>query len=185
MEVYLYLFLFVLFFIFSVFFAAYFIILLYSAFKGAPYVPTRAKDIQDILSHADLKSGQTFIELGCGDGRVTREAVKQYGVKGRGIDVNQALILWARLKSWLLGVPNVHFEKNNVKTMSYADIDVIYMFLLPSLIETFHNRLVREVKPDTLIISHGFKVSGWEKYLTYKRSSRTFPTYYYRIHTSY
>lgn len=181
MSAVLYLFLFILFFLSSIFFAIYFILLLYSALEGAPYVPTRGKDIMEILSHADLKPGQSFLELGCGDGRVTRTAVKQYQVKGTGIDVNQGLVLWARLKAWFQGLPNVRFIRENVKTISFDKRDVIYMFLLPNLIKTFAERLAVEVEPNTLVISHGFRVPQWAEHLEYTRKSPSFPTYYYRL----
>ena len=43
----------------------------YAALSGAPWVPTWKGDIDRAKRLLDLKSGETFIELGCGDGRVT------------------------------------------------------------------------------------------------------------------
>jgi cyclopropane fatty-acyl-phospholipid synthase-like methyltransferase len=176
-----YLGLFICFFALSIFFAVYFLLMLYSAFEGAPYVPTRDKDILEILSYAKLEPNQTFLELGCGDGRVTRTAVQHFHVRGIGIDVNLGLVLWARCKAWFQGLPHIQFRRDNVRSMSFDTIDVIYMFLLPKLIKTFSQRLALEVNPGTLVISHGFAVPGWEQYLMSKRHSRTFPTYYYKI----
>jgi cyclopropane fatty-acyl-phospholipid synthase-like methyltransferase len=148
---------------------------------GAPFVGTRNKELISILSQANLKQGQSFLELGCGDGRVIRTAVKKFHVRGTGIDVNAAFILWARFWSWVEGLSGIDFRLGNVKTYSFKDVDVIYMFLLPRLIHTFSDRLAREVDPGTLVISHGFTVPDWEEYLVEKRSSRHFSTYYYKI----
>jgi tRNA A58 N-methylase Trm61 len=49
---------------------------LFGEFLGAPYVPTSQKDIEEILKRAKLKKGQQFLELGSGDGRIIRAAVK-------------------------------------------------------------------------------------------------------------
>lgn len=181
MGVVLYLLLFTLFLGGAVFLAVYYILMLYSSIQGAPYVPTRTKELIDILTHADLKPGQRFLELGCGDGRVTRAAVRHFQVRGRAVDINGGLILWARIKTWLKRMPRIHFHVGNVKHMSFRDVDVIYMFLLPQLIQTFADRLAYEVKPDTVVISHGFSVPQWEQFLQHKRISRYFSTYYYKI----
>lgn len=181
MESILYLLLFFVFFFFSIFFTVYFGFLFYSAFYGAPYVPTSKKDLFEILSYAQLKPEQSFFELGCGDGRVTRMAVQQFKVKGTGIDINGLLVMWARCKAWMQGIGDIHFRVDNVTSCSFKNVDVIYMFLLPQLINTFYDRLAREVSPNTLIISHGFSVPQWNDYLVSKRPSRRFPTYYYRI----
>lgn len=180
----LYLFLFILFFASSILFALYFILALYSALEGAPYVPTNKQDIREILSYAKLKPGQTFLELGCGDGRITRAAVKHFRVKGIGVDVNHGLVLWARLHAWIQGLSDIHFSRNNVKKVPFRNIDVIYIFLLPKLINTFSDRLALEADPETLVISHGFRIPQFADRLEDVRPSKSFPTYYYRMKKS-
>jgi hypothetical protein len=64
--------------------AIYSVGLLYSSIMGAPYVPTSNKQLKAILDRAKLKESQVFVELGSGDGRIVREAVKKYGVQGIG-----------------------------------------------------------------------------------------------------
>src|SRR5690606_17589364 len=66
----------------------YTIFLIYSWLKGAPYVATENDELREMFEKAGLKEGMVFIELGCGDGRVTRKAVRSYKVKGIGVDIN-------------------------------------------------------------------------------------------------
>jgi SAM-dependent methyltransferase len=148
---------------------------------GAPFVGTRNKELVSILSQAKLQSGETFLELGCGDGRVIRTAAKHFQVTGTGIDVNGAFVLWARFWTWAQGLSGIDFKVGNVKTYPFKNVDVIYLFLLPRLINTFADRLPEEVSSGTLVISHGFSVPKWNQYLLKKRSSRYFSTYYYKI----
>jgi len=148
---------------------------------GAPYVPTKNKELLQFLKEAGLKKGQVFLELGCGDGRVVRTAVKEYGVKGIGIDVNPTLILWAKMKTKFYKVPGVIFRRENVFNTDLKDADVIYLFLMPELVKKLLPKMKKELKKNTLIISHGFKVEGWEKSLFKTIPNKPFPTYYYRF----
>src|SRR3989344_3747698 len=86
--------------IFIISVAIYLLGLIYSSFKGSPYVPTKRKIIQNILKSAGLKRGHKFIDIGCGDGRIVEEAVS-FGAVGTGIDINPLLIFRARLRAKL------------------------------------------------------------------------------------
>ena len=155
--------------------------LIYSVFMGAPYVPTQKKHIRDILKLAKLKKGQRFLEIGCGDGRVVSEAVHEYKAQGKGIEINPILITKARLIAALRKLETVEFVRADIRKMSFVDYDVIYIFLLPGIIETLKDRIEKDCKKGTIIICHGFKIDGWEKKLEYKREVKPFYTYYYRL----
>ncbi len=51
----------------------------YAANSGAPWVPTKKKDIERFLNFVDLKPGEKFYELGCGDARLAIAAAKKFG----------------------------------------------------------------------------------------------------------
>ncbi len=157
--------------------SVYTISLIYSSIKGSPYVATRKKRIEEILSMADLKKNKTFIELGSGDGRIVREAVNLYGVKGIGIDINPLLVFWAKL----LGHRNIEFRVENIFDTDLTRADYVYIFLMPKLIEELSKKMDKELKKGTIVISHGFPIKNWEKKLYKKIEKIPFPTYYYRI----
>ena len=48
-----------------------------------PYVPTPQVVVDRMLDMAQLKSGETVIDLGSGDGRIMIEAARKYGARGR------------------------------------------------------------------------------------------------------
>ncbi|MFH0979739.1 MAG: class I SAM-dependent methyltransferase, partial [Candidatus Roizmanbacteria bacterium] len=95
---------------FLIFMSVYTVFLIYSSAMGSPYVATSKKRIQEILKEANLKKGKIFVELGCGDGRIVRTAVKHYEVKGVGIDINPLLIYWAKI----LGKNKAQFKVENI-----------------------------------------------------------------------
>lgn len=149
-------------------------------FKGAPYVPTSSALVYEILAEAKLKPNQFFIELGSGDGRVTRTAVKLYKVKGLGVDLHIPLILYSRFLVNLQGLRDTDFRIQNFFATNLIKADVVFMFLLPATVEKLKTKLEKECK-GKLVISHGFQIKGFEKYLVKKQERKLFPTYFYRI----
>ena len=160
--------------------AAYLVSLLYSSFMGAPYVPSKQKAIEETLKKAKLKKNQLFLELGSGDGRAVRTAVKLYSVEGIGIDVNPLLVWWSKFLSDRSKLKNISFLKKNILKYDLSKADVIYLFLMPEFIKKLLSKFDKEIKKDTLVISHGFKIPTWEKYCFYTLERSLFSTYFYR-----
>lgn len=158
----------------------YTISLIYSSLMGSPYVATKNQRIDQILENANLKKNKIFIELGSGDGRVVRRAVEKYGVVGIGIDINPLLIFWAKLLS-LKYKNKLNFITQNIFKTDLKKADYLYLFLMPKLIEKLKIKMEKELKKGTLVISHGFKIIGWEKRLIKTIKVNPFWTYYYRF----
>ena len=167
--------------VFSFALAVYLFSLLYSSFKGSPYVPTKNKECEYFLQQAQLKKGQVFYDLGCGDGRIVRTAVERYQVKGTGFDINPLLIRYARLLARRKKVNGVTFITKNIFAVNLKKADVVYIFLMPKLIEKLLPKFKREMRKGTILISHGFKVEGLQKRLYKKIDHKPFPTYFYKI----
>ncbi len=162
-------------------FSVYVVFLIYSHLKGSPFVPSKMKEIKAILAKSNLKKGMRFYDLGWGDGRVVREAVKHYHVTGYGIDVNPLLIVTGRIMAKLKSLKNITFSIKNIFDVDLGSADVIYLFLMPALLKKLSHKIATEIKPKTLIVSHGFKIEGWEKYLTKTIDHLPFPTYFYKL----
>ncbi len=147
--------------------------------KGAPFVPTSNKLIEQILKEAKLKKGQVFVELGSGDGRVVRAAVGDYGVKGLGVDVHPLLIWYSRFLSRKL--KNIKFKRQDFFQTDLKQVDVLFLFLLPKTLIKLRKKILTECKKGSVIISHGFKVEGWDKKLIKVQKRDLFSTYYYKV----
>lgn len=151
-----------------------------SGFLGAPYVPTTSAFVDEILKKAALKKGNFFMELGSGDGRVVRAAVKNYGVRGVGVELNPLLIIYASLLARLQGLREIKFKRENFFDTDLKNCDVLFLFLLPKTLIKLRPKMEKECKR-CLIISHGFEIAGWDKYLMEKQNRKLFPTYFYEI----
>lgn len=150
-------------------------------FKGAPFVPTSGKILKEILKEAGLKRGQFFVELGSGDGRVTRLAVEEYGVKGLGVDLHVPLVFYSRLLAKIKGLKNIEFRVQDLYKTDLGKAQVLFLFLLPATLSKLSAKILKECKKGTLVISHGFKIPGFEKYLIRKQDRKIFPTYFYKL----
>ena len=166
--------------IFAVGFSAFTISFIYSSLKGSPYVPTKNNVIDRILKNAKLKPGQIFLELGSGDGRVCRRAALEFKVKAVGVDINLFLVWYAELLNKLKKTQNARFYCKNIFDIDSSKADFIFLFLMPKLISQLLPKLENEMKKNAIVISHGFKIIGWEKRLIRKLDDNPFPTYYYR-----
>ena len=123
-----------------------------------------------------------LVELGSGDGRLLRFAAKEYGVKGVGIEINPLLVWWSRLLSKKDGTNHdISFIKKNVFNYSLTKADYLYIFLMPELIVKLLPKFESELKKGVIIISHGFKIVGFEKRLIHTEPAKTFSTYYYKM----
>jgi len=155
--------------------------LIYSIIKGAPYVPTSKSLIKEILKKAKVKDGMRFLELGSGTGRIVSMATEQYQIKGVGVEINPILFLGANLRKWFFKHKNVSFLRKDVCDVSFKDYDIIYLYLFPKLIDKLEAKIRKECKKGTVIISHGFRISGLKNTLTQTMEGNPFKTFFYTI----
>jgi predicted RNA methylase len=57
------------------------------------YVPTPMPVVDKMLELARIQRGDTVFDLGCGDGRIVIAAVKRFGARGVGIDLDPVRLL--------------------------------------------------------------------------------------------
>lgn len=181
MTVFLYLVLFLFGFLIPVLICFFALFNIIGDFLGAPYVPTSDKILDEILKEVNLKKGQYFFELGSGDGRVTRMAVKKYLVRGVAIDINPTLAFYARVKAFFGNLKEVKFLTGNLFNLNLQKADVIFLFLLPKTLIKLKPKITKECRKGVIVIAHGFKIVGWEEKLIKKQTRTMFSTYFYKI----
>ena len=136
-----------------------------------PYVPTNHKVVEAMLKLAAVKEGETVYDLGCGDGRIVIAAVKEFKAKkGLGIDFNPV-----RLKDCENSVKDAKLSPEQTKALTFKqgdvlkltpedfkDVDVVTLYLLPSVNDALQPVLKKGLKPGARVVSHDFKMTGWE-----------------------
>lgn len=164
----------------SAFFTIYYILSLYSLLKGAPFVTTNRKLVKEMVDLADIQKGDKAYDLGCGDGRIIFEACKR-GAIGIGFDVHPFLVWYCRLKNLFYKLP-VKFYYGNILRQDLSDADVVFCYLLPGVMKELAKKF-KELKPGTMVVSHGFKVPGWEmdRHYIEEEKKKTGNIFVYRV----
>lgn len=124
---------------------------------GAPYVPTHKKTIEDALELLALKKGQTFYDLGCGDGR-TLMAAAERGIKAVGYELNPLLVLAARWRTRRYD-RQVKVCWGSFWRADLSDADGVFIFLADLHMKRLDKFLSRQKRPLKLA-SNAFKIPG-------------------------
>jgi len=145
----------------------------------APWVPTWRADVDRALQLAALKPGEVFYDLGCGDGKAVFAAAK-LGAHATGIEIAWPLYLFCQIKK-LLFSSSARFKLGNLFHLDISDADVIYIFGMPKTIQQkLRDKLERELKPGTRVVSYAFPIHGWEAITKDKPTPKQMSLYLYR-----
>lgn len=123
---------------------------------GAPYLPTKKEQIQEAIRQMGLKKGQSFIELGCGDGRLQKTAAKN-GIKSIGYELNPILVIIAKLSTWRYR----HLVKivwGNFWAKDWPKTDAFYTFLLDKYMAKLDKRMQQYPHKPIKLISYAFEI---------------------------
>jgi predicted O-methyltransferase YrrM len=126
------------------------------------FVPTPPETVDEMLRQAHLKKGDVLYDLGSGDGRIPIAAAKQYGVRAVGIDIDPKLVEEARETARREGVENlVSFRNEDMFATDVREATVVTLYLSNTLNVMLRPKLLRELKPGSLVISHDFRMGDW------------------------
>lgn len=124
-----------------------------SAFFGAPYVPSRRRDVQKMFDNLyPLSENDVLFDAGSGDGLVLREASRR-GAKAIGYEINPAI--------WLLGYvlsarsKNVSTYIRNFWVTPFPD-DVTFIYTFS--VSRDSKRLVQHLEKERRRLDRPFKV---------------------------
>lgn len=148
--------------------------------RGALYVSTTRKRIVSCLDAVSANKGDMWVDLGCGDGRVLRQARKRYEVKAVGYEVNPLAYLKARILC--LFHPGIQIRLKNFFKSDLTNADIVSCYLFPDVMHDLAQKLTSELKPGATIISFNFNLPGLvpEQVLRPPGSLHSDPIYIYR-----
>ena len=124
------------------------------------YVPTPEEEIRTALRKANLKPGEVFVELGCGDGRNLKIAASEFGAKCIGYELNHERAERARANTE--GLPVTIKEESFMNAAhDLAKADCVYVYLLQSVNQVIKPLLEENLKHGARVISRHFTFEGW------------------------
>ena len=135
---------------------------LFTAFTGAPYVPSSASELEEAFTKLyKLGKKDLLIDLGSGDGIVLKMA-RRHGAQALGVEINPLLVLITRIR--LRKEKHVRVVCKNFFKMDFpAETTVVYAFgdsrdikKIAKLIQKQAARLGHPI----YLISNAFEVKG-------------------------
>jgi precorrin-6B methylase 2 len=128
------------------------------------FVPTPHTVVDAMLKVAKVGKGDVLYDLGSGDGRIPIAAARKYGIaRGIGIDIDPVRTREANENRAKAGVgKRVRFVTADLFESDLSEATVITLYLLPALNLRLLPKLLKELRPGTRIVSHGFNMGTWK-----------------------
>lgn len=128
-----------------------------------PWVPSPRTVVNFLMEMLNVRHGDRFVDLGCGDGRVVIEAAKR-GAMAVCIEIDRVLCNVASVWADLMGVRN----RFKVICRDFFDVDlreigpdIVYAYLYPSTLESLASKLENELSPGSVVVTLDFAIRGW------------------------
>ena len=145
------------------------------------YVPTPKDIVRQMLQLASLRRGETLFDLGAGDGRIVIEAVRRFGARAVGVEIDPERI--NRIKERLNATKTqAELFEANFYHVDLSVADVIAIYLSDSANAKLAPKLKNELKAGARIVSLDYMLPGWvpERELEVNTSGITRKLYLYR-----
>lgn len=147
---------------------------------GAPFVPLEPQIVEQVMLYAQIKPGDTFYDLGSGDGRIVIAAALR-GANAYGVEIDKLRVLYARLWIFFLQLrQQAIILEQDLFTVDLSGADIVCLFLLQETNEKLEKKLEKELKPGTRVISVAFSFPNWEPLLIDPHGPKYGPIYVYQ-----
>jgi hypothetical protein len=146
--------------------------------RGAPYLPTfgdKMNRMFDMVRHHVTNSEYMqrklasrtlrFVDLGSGDGRVVFRAAREgMFVRSVGYEINPALHVFANIRRLI--TPGywhtTRFHMSDLWKTTLNEYDVVAVYGLSPIMHRLGNKLERELRPGSIVVSNVFEIPGWK-----------------------
>lgn len=116
-----------------------------------------------MLVLSELRRGEVFYDLGCGDGRTVIMAAEEFGAKSVGIELREDLAKKA------LGTVEEHGLNGRVTILNddlfnvgIQPANVVFLYLTTSANDRVRPKLDLELKSGARVVSHDYEIVGWK-----------------------
>lgn len=135
-----------------------------------------------MIDAAQLRPRDTVMDIGCGDGRLLFAAEKKQGVKAMGFEIAPLVYLLAIFQK-IIRRSKAKIRFKNFLKANLRQANVIFCYLIPSVMPDLAFKIKRECKKGTKVISNTFHIPGLEPMRVIPKDplKKTPTIYVYRI----
>lgn len=159
----------------------FFIWILWTEIFGAGWSPTPMESVKAMLRLANVNPNDVLYDLGAGDGRIITTAVRDFGAKAVGYEIDpiRFLISWLRIIfSGSLGKATVRYR--NFYKIDLNSATVVTLFLRQHTNEKLREKLEKELAPGSRVVTYYWTFDKWKPV----KVDRRLEVYLYIIGTS-
>lgn len=125
------------------------------------YVPTPKEIVHKMLQLAGLRRGENVFDLGAGDGRILIEAVRKFGARAVGVEIDPERL--ARIRERLTATGTVaEVIQGDLMQVDLATADVVVIYLSPSVNAKLAPKLRKELRLGARVVSLDYVLPGWD-----------------------
>jgi SAM-dependent methyltransferase len=129
----------------------------------APFVPTPMPVVEEMLKLAEVEKYDRVYDLGSGDGRIVIMAAQKFGAEAVGVELDDKLFQESAARIVELGLEKrARILHENMYAVSLRPATVVTLYLLTSVNERLKPILERDLRPGARVVTHDFKIPGWE-----------------------
>ena len=126
-----------------------------------PYEPTPDIVVRTMMRIADVGPADSVVDLGSGDGRIVITAVKDFGARGLGVELDADLVQLSRANALAAGLADrAIFRQEDIFKTDLSAATVVTMFLYRRINLQLRPSLL-DLKPGTRIVSHFHDMGEW------------------------
>ncbi len=139
------------------------VLVLYQLSRGAAFVPSHMQTVERIISLSQIRPGMKVADIGSGDGRIVKAFAEQDAI-AMGFEINPILVWFSRWKIRQAGLDKkAQIIFGDFWKADFSQFDVVVLFGIDYIMARLGKKLLREMKPGSIVISNAFEFPGWTK----------------------
>lgn len=139
----------------------------YAGWRGAPWVPTRKKELHQVLAYLQGSPQKKYgIDLGCGTGSLLFLLADRYpDMTLHGYDISLGPLLFGCIRKFLSykRYKNVHFHIKNLYRVDVSCADLIFVFMMPDPHTRIAHTVLSRAQSDAVILFEAWPPEGYKE----------------------